>query len=61
MADLQDMCEELQSMQATMTEQATESGKQVRFVTRLQQFAPFRSCFTYSNAETCASYLLADC
>jgi hypothetical protein len=28
-ADLQDMCEELQSMQATMTEQATESGQQV--------------------------------
>lgn len=29
MADLQDMCEELQGMQSTMTEQAAESGNQV--------------------------------
>ena len=34
-ADLQDMCEELQSMQATMTEQATESGQQVCPVTHV--------------------------
>ncbi len=34
MADLQDMCEELQGMQATMTEQAEHSSRQVRCVDR---------------------------
>ena len=28
-ADLQDMCEELQGMQSTMTEQAADAGRQV--------------------------------
>jgi hypothetical protein len=40
-ADLQDMCEELQSMQSTMTEQAAESGNQVCAVTRCQHHAPY--------------------
>ena len=48
-ADLQDMCEELQSMQATMTEQAAESGQQVCPVTCWQRGTPAaeaaQSCF----------------